>query len=85
VPDDALCFQFDQAQMSLEEAARLIHKIVTQLLMATNTEASPEVIDQTPSDQMAGYFNSKSDKFTNVTLGIVVGHVNGRQGKILSQ
>jgi len=75
-PDQLLCSKFHQTHMFLKELARLIHEIVTQVLLVANTDASPKVVDQTPSDEMTGHVNGNS-RSRSLGLDIVVSHRDG--------
>jgi len=67
-PDQLLCSKFYQTHMFLKELMQLIHEIVTQVLLVANTDASPKVVDQTPSDEMTGHVNGNSHSRSFVTI-----------------
>jgi len=72
--DDMLRAGFDQFEMLLKEAARLVHEKITLLPLATSREARSDVVDQAPSKEMTGLFEDTPENFRSVSLEKVVGH-----------
>jgi len=60
--------------MFVEESARLIHEIITQLSLSTGREGSLKTCYDTSSKDMTGYFDDRLDKMRCIALRKVVGH-----------
>jgi hypothetical protein len=54
--------------MLLKEYDRSIHKIIALLHLATSDEVFTKEIDQTPSEEMTGYFDNTLDNVRTATL-----------------
>jgi hypothetical protein len=63
-----LCLEFNQLEMLLEKDGRFIHKIIALLHLATSDEVFTKEIDQTPSEEMTGYFDNTLDNVRTATL-----------------
>lgn len=59
----------------------MIHEMIALVHMGASTKKTPKTIDQTPSDEVAGYLDGSPDDCGGISLGEIVGHWVGEKRK----